>query len=169
MLRLKHPLGRVYNVDLDDVFKVKTALQGLGFYKAPDFGLTRYPDEQMFDAVERFQERHGLTKDGIMKPNGPTHRVLMAQMVGPGGEGRTDEDPERDPPKDSGGGFELPGPARDQLLDGNAEYWDKKSKIKLETRPPRTPAKPGGGGGAPWRRRIKQPWDLIQYDWDLLD
>ena len=88
--QLKKTIGRSYNVDLDDVRNVKSALQGLGYYRTPGYGMTPYPDEPMFQGIEKLQERHGLVKDGVMKPGGPTER-LMAQNLNP--ENRNDPDP----------------------------------------------------------------------------
>ena len=42
--QLKKTVGRSYNVDLDDVRNVKSALQGLGYYRTPGYGMTPYPD-----------------------------------------------------------------------------------------------------------------------------
>ena len=56
----------------------------------------------MFQGIESLQERNGLAKDGIMKPEGPTHRSMMAQMVGPGGEGQDGETPDDGPTKPDG-------------------------------------------------------------------
>ena len=74
--QIKKTPGRSYNVDLGDVGRVKEALQTLGYYATPSYGMTQYPDEAMFRGIERFQEHHGLTKDGIMKPGGPTANRL---------------------------------------------------------------------------------------------
>ena len=73
---LKSPVASNVNVDLEDSLRTKTALHRLGYLKAPEHGLTRYPNQLMFDAIEQFQKARGLKRDGIMKPGGPTERVL---------------------------------------------------------------------------------------------
>lgn len=75
-LRLRSTLGRSYNANLDDVEPVKKALNGLGYYPIPGYGMTPYPDEFMFQGIERFQRNNGLQVDGIMKPGGETERTL---------------------------------------------------------------------------------------------
>ncbi|MEO5337229.1 MAG: peptidoglycan-binding protein [Magnetospirillum sp. WYHS-4] len=75
-LRLKSTLGRPYNVSLDDVVPVKRVLQGLGYYAIPSYGITPYPDEPLFQGIERFQRDNNLRVDGIMKPGGPTESTL---------------------------------------------------------------------------------------------
>jgi hypothetical protein len=75
-LRLRSTLGRSYNASLDDVEPVKKALNGLGYYPIPGYGMTPYPDEFMFQGIERFQRNNGLQVDGIMKPGGETERTL---------------------------------------------------------------------------------------------
>lgn len=55
-----------------DVLNVKKALGGLGFYKTPDFGATKFPDSGLFD--------------GLMKPGGPTELGLN-KLLGDSGIG----------------------------------------------------------------------------------
>lgn len=78
--RLNRTIGRSFSVSRDDVLKVKTALDGLGFYDVPDFGLTPFPDEVLFTGIEKFQSANGLKKDGIMKPDGPTVSALWRRV-----------------------------------------------------------------------------------------
>jgi len=58
---------------------VKSALDGLGYYEKPDWGISPYPDPAMFDAIERFQSDHDLKRDRILKPGGETERELAAK------------------------------------------------------------------------------------------
>ncbi|MBT3238856.1 MAG: hypothetical protein HOK06_08010 [Rhodospirillaceae bacterium] len=81
ILKLLSTIGRTYNVDLDDTFRTKTALNKIGYYKPPKFGITQYPDEPMFDALEKFQADNGLRRDGVMKPGGPTASRIAAQLA----------------------------------------------------------------------------------------
>jgi len=48
-LRLRAPIGRFHTVDPDDVIRTKVRLQVLGHYEDPDYGLTPYPDDAMFE------------------------------------------------------------------------------------------------------------------------
>ncbi len=70
--KLNATLGRTYNADLDDVLRTKQALGKLGHFELPSYGMTEYPDEPLFQGIESFQERHGLQRDGVMKPDGET-------------------------------------------------------------------------------------------------
>lgn len=90
---LKKTLGRSYNVDLDDVANVKRALNRLGYYAVPRYGMTRYPDEPMFNGIESFQSRYRLLRDGVMKPGGETAMTLGAVLAAnePPSEGGEDE------------------------------------------------------------------------------
>ena len=76
--KLKSPLGRDYNVDLDDTLRTKAALRGIGYYQPPKHGLNKFPDDLLFKGIERFQSDHGLRKDGVIKPGGETERTLRA-------------------------------------------------------------------------------------------
>lgn len=78
--QMRSTLGRSYNVDLDDVLKVKKALGMLGYYSTPSYGLTEYPDEPLFQGIQKFQGDKGLTKDGIIKPGGETEKTLQANL-----------------------------------------------------------------------------------------
>jgi peptidoglycan hydrolase-like protein with peptidoglycan-binding domain len=69
---LKRTIGNENNMDLEDTLNAKKALQNLGHYTVPDFGLTPYPDKPMINGIKSFQRQHGLKVDGIMKPKGPT-------------------------------------------------------------------------------------------------
>ena len=75
-LRLKRTLDPSSNVDLDDVIVAKRSLSRLGHYEVPDFGLTRFPDESLFEGIKSFQRVTGLKVDGIAKPDGPTIQTL---------------------------------------------------------------------------------------------
>lgn len=74
--KLNAALGRTYNTDLGDVLRTKTALNKLGHFETPSYGMTEYPDEPLFQGIEKFQEFHGLQKDGIIKPGGETEAKL---------------------------------------------------------------------------------------------
>lgn len=70
--QIKSTLGRSYRVDLDDTRRAKEALLRLGYFETPRYGLTQYPDEPLFAAIEAFQQDNGLERDGIMGPDGET-------------------------------------------------------------------------------------------------
>ena len=69
-------LSRSVNADPDDVLKLKSTLFGLGHYKVPKWGITSYPDQDLFKGVEEFQKKNKLKVDGVLKPGGPTERSL---------------------------------------------------------------------------------------------
>lgn len=77
--RLKTAIDENGNVDGDDVLAVKTALQSIGYYEAPEWGISPYPDRAMFDAIGAFQVDHQLVRDQVMKPGGPTEKELAAR------------------------------------------------------------------------------------------
>ena len=79
--RLKTTIGRENNVDLNDVRRVKKALRYSGYFETPSYGLTDYPDEPLFEAIEKFQTDNGLHRDGIMKPTGETATTLGERLA----------------------------------------------------------------------------------------
>jgi|GEM_PF-3521073 murein DD-endopeptidase MepM/ murein hydrolase activator NlpD len=92
-IKLNSTLGRSYNVDPDDVLKMKQILKTLGFYEVPTYGMTPYPDEPLFEAIEAFQKTHGLSRDGIMKLDGETEIAVNEKVALAGGpDGRVQVD-----------------------------------------------------------------------------
>ncbi|MDV7341731.1 peptidoglycan-binding domain-containing protein [Terasakiella sp. A23] len=64
----------------DDVIKTKSALNAVGKYDVPDFGITDIPDMNMIDGLKSFQSDNGLKVDGVMKPDGPTQNALSQAL-----------------------------------------------------------------------------------------
>ena len=71
-LNLKRPVRPDWNLEPDDVLLTKGALSRLGYYEAPDWGTTPYPDASMFDGIKSFQRNEKLDVDGVINPDGPT-------------------------------------------------------------------------------------------------
>jgi len=79
-LKLKSPLGRSYNVALDDVLPTKAALKEIGYYDTRNQEISPYPDDAMFAGIEKFQRDSGLRVDGVMKPDGQTLKTLNSTL-----------------------------------------------------------------------------------------
>jgi hypothetical protein len=60
------------NMTEEDVFKIKEVLNDVGYYKSPEYGITPYPDQRMFDAIKNFQRDNNLKVDGVINPKGET-------------------------------------------------------------------------------------------------
>lgn len=75
-LKLKSLLAENANANQDDVLAIKTLLRKLGLYEAPEWGMTEFPDRELFKAIRAFQDRAGLKVDGRMKPEGETEIAL---------------------------------------------------------------------------------------------
>ena len=76
MPKLRNIIGREYGIGEDDTLSMKGVLRQLGHYETPDYGMTPYPDERMFQGIRGFQKAKGLLVDGVVEPNGPTARAL---------------------------------------------------------------------------------------------
>ncbi len=68
----------------DDVVKTKSALNAVGRYDVPNFGITKIPDNDMIDGLKNFQANNGLKVDGVMKPGGPTENALGQTLANSG-------------------------------------------------------------------------------------
>ena len=79
--RLNSTIGSKYQTDLDDAWVVKRSLNRAGLYAQPDYGMTPYPDDNLFDAIERYQRREGLQVDGVMKPDGETESRMQRLLL----------------------------------------------------------------------------------------
>lgn len=75
-VQLKQLLAGNASADEDDVLNVKQRLNALGHYEVPSYGMTRYPDNRLFDGITSFQREQGLTVDGYMQPGGETETRL---------------------------------------------------------------------------------------------
>ena len=74
--RVGRTIARNASADQNDTINVKRALQALGSYEEPAWGLSPWPDEPMFQGIRAFQVDNGLRPDGVIKPNGSTERTL---------------------------------------------------------------------------------------------
>ena len=79
MIKLESKLSRNSKVKLQDVYQVKRRLASKGYYKIPEYGLTPYPDEELFIAIKQFQKDSGLKSDGVIAPGGKTLQALNSQ------------------------------------------------------------------------------------------
>jgi len=74
---LKSLLASNTNVDLDDSMKTKIALRRLGYYKTPSYGMTPYPDAQLFEAVSDLQRDKGIPRTGEMRPGDDAEKAIQ--------------------------------------------------------------------------------------------
>jgi hypothetical protein len=79
--KLKNVLSASSTANGDDVLGMKQALNHLGEYDPPAYGMTPYPDTPMFDGMKAFQKKNGLTVDGFARPGGPTETKLNSRLV----------------------------------------------------------------------------------------
>lgn len=80
MISIKKTLQRNSSADLADVYAIKKALVRTGHYQIPSYGLTPYPDESLFRAIEIFQKDKGLKVDGVIKPLGKTISSINEEL-----------------------------------------------------------------------------------------
>jgi len=89
---LRGTVDRHSSVDLEDMKPLKRSLGSLGFYKTPKIGLHEYPDENLFNGIEKFQKKEGLQVDGVMKPGGPTENRLLQKVAEKGSKSSNSRD-----------------------------------------------------------------------------
>ncbi len=80
------------HIDERDALQTKGALKKRGYYKTPRYGMTQYPDEQMFDGIWSYQRANMLQVDGVMKPGGETERTIKRGLEA--STGHNDEKPQ---------------------------------------------------------------------------
>jgi murein L,D-transpeptidase YcbB/YkuD len=78
MITLKNTVAPNQKTNEDDILTLKKALHTTGDYKNPSYGMTPYPDRDLFKAVKKYQQRQNLKVDGIVRPNGETLLSLNA-------------------------------------------------------------------------------------------
>ena len=78
-LKLKKEVSETTSdIDPDDVWTLKNKLKRLGYYKEPEWGITKFVDNEMFDGnatkealdnyVKNYNDYPGKTNTGIMAP-----------------------------------------------------------------------------------------------------
>ncbi|MBF0252135.1 MAG: peptidoglycan-binding protein [Alphaproteobacteria bacterium] len=78
-----HVNGRVSrssNCFPEDVLAAKHALNRLGFYDVPEWGIADFPDRQLMEAITAFQKSRGLRVDGAMRPGGETEAAIQGDL-----------------------------------------------------------------------------------------
>jgi hypothetical protein len=101
--RLREAVESNVSVTPQDSKRTKRALNRLGYLKTPEWGLTGYPTEDMFDGLETFQRDHKLRPDRMMRPEGPTERMLEKRLAERAID--VDEDTDVDHPETRTGAF----------------------------------------------------------------
>lgn len=80
-LKLKKEVSETMDdINPEDVLSIKNKLKGFGYYKEPEWGMTKFTDRQMFDSIRKFQTNNKLKTDGIMKPQGETESKINERI-----------------------------------------------------------------------------------------
>ncbi|MGJ3260417.1 MAG: peptidoglycan-binding domain-containing protein [Rhodospirillales bacterium] len=80
LLKLADRVDRAAPAHEDDTLQTKAVLKALGHYKTPEYGMTPYPDEPLFDGIKAYQEANNLKVDGVMKPGGETEKSINERV-----------------------------------------------------------------------------------------
>ena len=59
---------------------LKSYLKKFGAYDVPSYGMTEYPDNELFEGIKTYQRKNNLTIDGIMKKDGETINSLNQEI-----------------------------------------------------------------------------------------
>lgn len=79
-IKLNKPFAANMAVDEDDVRAIKRGLNWLGYYTPyQKIGISPYPDQAVFEAIQEFQDDQGLSKTGTMKPDDDTENILSLE------------------------------------------------------------------------------------------
>ena len=76
LLRLKSAISRTHNTEPEDILGTKWALNRVGFYNVPEWGMNSLGDENLISGIRNYQKVRGLSVDSTMKPGGETERDL---------------------------------------------------------------------------------------------
>jgi len=79
-LKLNATLAGDSNADPTDTINTKNLLKDFGYYQEPDYGMTVYPDQRLFDGIKKFQKDNNLLSDGRINPRGPTESVMNINL-----------------------------------------------------------------------------------------
>ena len=67
-------------VAIEDMLPLKSYLKKFGAYDVPSYGMTEYPDNELFEGIKTYQRKNNLTIDGIMKKDGETINSLNQEI-----------------------------------------------------------------------------------------
>lgn len=81
MFKLNSTVSRDSHTNIEDNSKIKFSLTSLGYYDDTQTGLSPYSDEGLYQSINSFQESHLLERDGIIKPEGPTHQKIKSELI----------------------------------------------------------------------------------------
>ncbi len=83
-------LNNIFNLNKDvatssavaeeDMIPLKTYLKKFGAYDAPSYGMTEYPDNELFEGIKTYQRKNNLTVDGTMKKDGETITSMNKEL-----------------------------------------------------------------------------------------
>jgi murein L,D-transpeptidase YcbB/YkuD len=79
-ISIKQTLRQDGRANPQDVLMIKKALALIGHYDVPDYGLTSYPDKNLFHAIKKYQQSAGLRVDGVITPEGETLANLVQDL-----------------------------------------------------------------------------------------
>jgi hypothetical protein len=79
-LRIKGHVAGSTRVGPEDTLSTKKALHDLGYYDIPDYGMTPYPDQPMFDGIAQVQKNNDLFHDRAMRPGGETEAAINREL-----------------------------------------------------------------------------------------
>lgn len=77
---IKSLLASNTNANLDDSLRTKIALRRLGYYRVPSYGMTPYPDGQLFEAISDLQRDKGIPRTGEMRPGDDTATAIRLAL-----------------------------------------------------------------------------------------
>ncbi len=81
MFTLEQSIARDRNVQLHDQRKLKFALTALGYHDDTKEGLSPYSSNQFFDGIKKFQKDNKLKVDGLVRPEGETHKAIKSRLA----------------------------------------------------------------------------------------
>ncbi len=79
-LRIKGHVAGSARVGPEDTLSTKKALHDLGYYDIPDYGMTPFPDQPMFDGIAEVQKKNDLFHDRAMSPGGETETAINREL-----------------------------------------------------------------------------------------
>ncbi len=78
---LNKDVSRHNSVSEKDMIPLKTKLSQFGAYTTPNYGMTEYPDDELFEGIKMYQRKNGLNVDGVMKKNGETLSSMNKELA----------------------------------------------------------------------------------------
>ena len=80
-VNIEDPLASNFPNNQEDTLAIKKALNELGYYEPPEWGLSGQTEAALYEGIKNFQKDNKLAIDGRINPGGETIKTLNTKLI----------------------------------------------------------------------------------------